>query len=185
MDYTAAQLAAIETIEDPLLIVACAGSGKTQVISQRIIEILRRTEVEPRNVIAFTFTEKAAAELKERVTNLVTETFGNMIGLAELFIGTMHGYALDALQTHVAETFKYSVLDDVQTRLLIDRHSRESGLTATDAVVNGQEKKLRRYVNSRLYMQVTNILREDDVDASLLPAELAGNLNDVFSATFR
>ena len=100
-----------------------------------------------------------------------------MIGLAELFIGTMHGYALDALQTHVAETFKYGVLDDIQTRLLIDRHSRESGLTTTDAVVNGQPRKLRRYVNSRLYMQVTNILREDDVDASLLPAELVGNLN--------
>src|SRR5215469_18778572 len=89
----------------------------------------------------------------------------------------MHGFALDALQTHVAETFKYGVLDDIQTRLLIDRHSRASGLTLTDAVVNGQSKKLRRYVNSRLYMQVTNILREDDVDTSLLPAELVGSLN--------
>ena len=64
-----------------------------------------------------------------------------MIGLAELFIGTMHGYALDALQTHVAETFKYGVLDDIQTRLLIDRHSRESGLTTTDAIVNGQPQE--------------------------------------------
>ena len=177
MDYTAAQRAAIQTIDDPLLIVACAGSGKTQVISQRIIEILRRADVEPRNIVAFTFTEKAAAELKERVTNLVTAALGNMIGLAELFIGTMHGYALDALQTHVAETFKYGVLDDIQTRLLIDRHSRESGLTLTDAIVNGQAKKLRRYVNSRLYMQVTNILREDDVDANLLPGQLVDNLD--------
>ena len=166
VEYTEAQLAAIVTIDDPLLIVACAGSGKTQVISQRIIEILRRPDVKPSNIVAFTFTEKAAAELKERVTNLVTEAFGNVIGLAELFIGTMHGYALDALQTHVAETFKYGVLDDIQTRLLIDRHSRESGLTKTDAIVNGQPRKLRRYVNSRLYMQVTNILREDDVDGA-------------------
>jgi DNA helicase-2/ATP-dependent DNA helicase PcrA len=177
VEYTEAQRAAIATIDDPLLIVACAGSGKTQVISQRIIEILRHPGVEPRNIVAFTFTEKAAAELKERVTNLVTETFGNVIGLAELFIGTMHGYALDALQTHVAETFKYSVLDDIQTRLLIDRHSRESGLTTTDAVVNGQPRKLRRYVNSRLYMQVTNILREDDVDQALLSADLTGALD--------
>lgn len=176
MEYTPAQLAAIETIDDPLLIVACAGSGKTQVISQRIIEILRREEVEPRNIVAFTFTDKAAAELKERVTNLVTETFGNMIGLAELFIGTMHGYALDALQTHVAETFKYGVIDDIQTRLLIDRHSRESGLTLTDADVDGRKRRLRRYVDSRLYMQVTNILREDDVKTDLIPAELVSNL---------
>jgi DNA helicase-2/ATP-dependent DNA helicase PcrA len=176
VQYTPAQLAAIQTIDDPLLIVACAGSGKTQVISQRIIEILRREDVEPRNIVAFTFTEKAAAELKERVTNLVAETFGNVIGLAELFIGTMHAYALDALQTHVTETFKYAVLDDIQTRLLIDRNSRASGLTLTDAEVNGRKKKLRRYVDSRLYMQITNILREDDVDTSLLPDELVSNL---------
>jgi DNA helicase-2/ATP-dependent DNA helicase PcrA len=111
------------------------------------------------------------------VTSLVTAEFGDMIGLAELFIGTMHGYARDALQTHVAEAFKYGVLDEIQTRLLIDRHSRESGLTTTDALVNGRAKKLRRYVDSRLYMQVTNILREDDVDRDLLPAGLVAALD--------
>jgi DNA helicase-2/ATP-dependent DNA helicase PcrA len=172
MEYTAAQQAAIGTLDDPLLIVACAGSGKTQVISQRMVEILRREDVHPRNIVAFTFTEKAAAELQERVTGLVTAEFGNMLGLAELFIGTMHSYALDAMQTHVAETFKYGVLNDIQTRLLIDRNSRKSGLTTTEAVVNGKPRKLRRYVNSALYMQVMAILREDDVTESLLPAEL-------------
>jgi DNA helicase II / ATP-dependent DNA helicase PcrA len=170
--YSAAQLAAISTIDEPLLIVACAGSGKTQVISQRIVEILRREDVEPRNIVAFTFTDRAAAELKERVTTLVTAEFGNVLGLAELFIGTMHGYALDAMQTHVAETFKYNVLNDIQTRLLIDRNSRKSGLTTTDAVVSGQARKLRRYVNSALYMQVMAILREDEVDESLLSPDL-------------
>ena len=74
MEYTTAQRAAIATIDDPLLIVACAGSGKTQVISQRMIEILRRPGVEPRNIVAFTFTEKAAAELKERVTAMPVTT---------------------------------------------------------------------------------------------------------------
>lgn len=99
MEYTATQRATIGTLDDPLLIVACAGSGKTQVISQRIVETLRRDDVEPKNIVAFTFTEKAAAELKERVTNLVNAELGDMTGLAELFIGTMHGYARD-LQEH-------------------------------------------------------------------------------------
>jgi DNA helicase-2/ATP-dependent DNA helicase PcrA len=172
VEYTEAQRAAIATIDVPLLIVACAGSGKTQVISQRIIEILRRPDVEPRNIVAFTFTEKAAAELKERVTNLVTAEFGDMTGLAELFIGTMHAYALDALHAHVPVAFKYNVLNEVQTRLFIDRNSKASGLTVTDAIVNGTPKKLRRYVDSRLYMQVLGILREDDVDKALLPDQL-------------
>jgi DNA helicase-2/ATP-dependent DNA helicase PcrA len=175
--YTGKQRDAIETLDDPLLIVACAGSGKTQVISQRIVEILRRPGVEPRNIVAFTFTEKAAAELKERVTSLVTKQLGGMIGLAELFIGTMHGYALDMLQTYVPAAFKYNVLDEIQARLFIDRNSRASGLTVTEAVVNGTPRKLRRYVDSRLYMQAMSILREDDVDETLLPDSLiaAGN----------
>src|SRR5262249_34678373 len=146
-------------------------------ISQRIVEILRRPDVGPRNIVAFTFTDKAAAELKERVTTLVTTEFGNMLGLAELFIGTMHGYARDALQSHVPEAFKYGVLDEIQTRLFIDRNSQKSGLTVTEAVVNGKPQMLKRYVHSRLYMQVMNILREDDVDQDLLPASLADALS--------
>ena len=141
MEYTDAQRAAIGTLDEPLLIVACAGSGKTQVISQRIVEILRLPGVEPKNIVAFTFTEKAAAELKERVTTLTTAAFGEMTGLAEMFIGTMHGYARDLLQTWVPDAFKRNVLSDIQTRLFIDRNSRASGLTVTDAVVNGHAEE--------------------------------------------
>ena len=96
--------------------------------------------------------------------------------MAELFIGTMHGYARDLLQTWVAEAFKRNVLSDIQTRLFIDRNSRACGLTVTDAVVNGTPKKLKRYVNSPLWMQVLAILREDDVDEALLPPELSAAL---------
>src|SRR3984885_3983014 len=124
MEYTDAQRAAIGTLDEPLLIVACAGSGKTQVISERIVEILRRPGVEPKNIVAFTFTEKASAELKDRVTTLTSAAFPGMTGLAELFIGTMHGYARDQLQTWVPLTFKRNVLSDIQTRLFIDRHRR-------------------------------------------------------------
>ena len=78
MQYTHAQRAAIGTLDEPLLIVACAGSGKTQVISERIVETLRLPGVEPKNIVAFTFTDKAAAELKERVTALTTAAFPEM-----------------------------------------------------------------------------------------------------------
>ena len=176
MEYTGAQRAAIATLDEPLLIVACAGSGKTQVISERIVEILRLPGVEPKDIVAFTFTEKAAAELKERVTELTTAAFPEMTGLAELFIGTMHGYARDLLQTWVPEAFKRNVLSDVQARLFIDRNSRASGLTVVDAVVNGIPRKLKRFVNSPLYMQVLSILREDDVNEELLPDSLSDAL---------
>src|SRR5262245_65052351 len=128
--YTPAQAEAIACLDRPLQIIACAGSGKTQVISQRIAAILAQPGVKPRNLIAFTFTDKAAAELKERVLSIVEREIGRVTGLAEMYIGTMHGYCLDLLQRLVPEKFKFSVLTEVTARLFVDRFSSKSGLTA-------------------------------------------------------
>ncbi|MFE1664103.1 ATP-dependent helicase [Microbacterium sp. P02] len=166
--YTPAQQDAIAEIARPLQLVACAGSGKTQVISQRISHILGQPGVEPRNVVAFTFTDKAAAELKERIHSIVESEHGGVQGMAEMFIGTMHAYCLNLLQTFVPEAFKFGVLTEITQRLLVDRNSRESGLTTCPTTSSGTPK-LRRFVNSKLYMQVLSILQEDDVDFELVP----------------
>src|SRR6185295_10742268 len=86
MTYTTAQAEAIASVDRPLQIIACAGSGKTQVISQRIVAILAKPGVKPRNVVALTSTEKAAAELKGRVLSLADRELGNVTGLAEMYI---------------------------------------------------------------------------------------------------
>lgn len=160
--YTAPQAEAIECLDQPLQIIACAGSGKTQVISQRIASILARPGIVPRNVIAFTFTEKAAAELKERVLAIVERDLGEVEGLAEMYIGTMHGYALDLLQRLVPDKFKFSVLTDITAQLFVDRYSKKSGLTTCPT--SAKQGVLRRYLNSRLYLQVLSVLREDVID---------------------
>ena len=167
--YTAAQQEAITCLDEPLQIIACAGSGKTQVISQRIASILSLPGVEPRNVIAFTFTEKAAAELKERLHSVLDEVGVGTQGIAEMYVGTMHGYALDLVQRLVPETFKFSVLTEITTRLFIDRNSRKSGLTECPTLSPGTPR-LRRFLHSKLYMQATSVLREDTVDEQLVPA---------------
>ncbi|WP_329317925.1 ATP-dependent helicase [Streptomyces sp. NBC_01262] len=177
MHLTPAQHAAIATIEQNLLIVACAGSGKTEVIAQRIAGLLRKPGVTPKNIVAFTFTEKAAGELKERVHARIRIEHGEVHGLAEMYIGTMHGYALELLHSHVPEAFKYNVLNDVQTRLIIDKYSKVSGLTTTNMVVQGTPKPLRRWVDSRLYQQAMSILREDDVDLDHLRPDVAEGLD--------
>lgn len=160
--YTANQLDAIATIGQNLQIVACAGAGKTQVVSERVINILRDNAgagLKPCNLVAFTFTERAAAELKDRIIRGVRETLGDVTGMAEMYVGTIHGYCLQLLQTRMPEYFKYQVLNDVQTRLLVDRASRKSGLT---------DLGLRRWLESRLYLDVLEILREADVDEKKL-----------------
>ncbi|QFS89930.1 ATP-dependent DNA helicase PcrA [Mycobacterium sp. THAF192] len=154
-------------MDEPLQIIACAGSGKTQVISQRIANIIGVPGVEPRNIVAFTFTEKAAAELKDRVLRLVTEQHGDVVGMAEMYIGTMHGYCLDLLQRLVPDTFKFSVLTEITARLLVDRNSKKSGLTACPTS-SAKTPTLRRFVHSRLYLQIASILREDIVDEALV-----------------
>ncbi len=185
MEYTENQRAAIETLAEPLLVIACAGSGKTQVISQRVIELLR-SGVPSAAIVAFTFTDKAAAELKGRITKLAKNELGTVVGLAEMFIGTMHAFALDMLQTYVAETFKYSVLSDVQTRLLVDRYSHQSGLTTALARVSGRDPQpLKRYQDSRLYLQAMSMVREDAIDFSRLPADVVealGAFQDLLAA---
>lgn len=175
-DYTPAQHEAISCLDEPLQIIACAGSGKTQVISQRIANILGQPGVVPKNVVAFTFTEKAAAELKDRVLRLVNEQHGEVVGMAEMYIGTMHGYCLDLLQRLVPDTFKFSVLTEITTRLLIDRNSRRSGLT-TCPTTSANTPTLRRYVHSRLYLQIMNILREDVIDDALIDQRVLESLD--------
>lgn len=167
VSYTASQKAAIDEILRPLQLIACAGSGKTQVISQRISRILAQPGVVPGNIIAFTFTEKAAAELAERIHTIVEAEHGEVLGMAEMYIGTMHGFCLDLLQTYVPDAFKFGVLTDITQRLLIDRNSKESGLTSCPLLAGGT---LSRWKDSRLYMQALSILQEDAVDHEAVPA---------------
>lgn len=173
--YTAAQQQAIECVDRPLQIIASAGSGKTQVISERIASLLLHGLAEPRNVVAFTFTDKAAAELKDRILSLVEAHNPDAAGMAEMFVGTMHGYALNLLQTYLPEAFKYSVLNEAQNRLFIDRYSKQSGLTTCPTAAQ-KVPFLRRYRDSRLYMQALGILREDEVDYSVVDSRVLDSL---------
>lgn len=77
----------------------CAGSGKTEVVARRVVHLLSPGEGEglaPRNIIAFTFTDKAAAELKERIITHCREALGEVPGLAEMFVGTIHAFFTNA-----------------------------------------------------------------------------------------
>ncbi len=113
MDYTERQLEAINHLDGNLQVIACAGSGKTQVLAQRIVNILKNKAPEgigPANIVAFTFTDKAAGELKDRIHRLCREQLGQSVGLAEMFVGTIHGFCLDLLQTYQYRFLKYRVL---------------------------------------------------------------------------
>src|SRR6185295_14422291 len=102
MELTESQARAVRHDGGNLQLIACAGSGKTEVVARRVVHLLtpgRTDSMAPANIVAFTFTEKAAAELKERVVTRAREALGEVTGLAEIFVGTIHAFCLELLKT--------------------------------------------------------------------------------------
>ena len=115
--FTPDQARAIAHRQGNLQLIACAGSGKTEVLANRVAGLLDPKAADPclpRNIVAFTFTEKAAGELKERITRRVEEQHGPITGMAEMFVGTIHAFCLDLLQNEIPAFLKYGVLNEVQ-----------------------------------------------------------------------
>lgn len=164
MKLTKAQERAVKYNGGNLQLIACAGSGKTEVVARRVAHLLTTQEgrLEPRNIVAFTFTNKAAAELKERIL-LRTKEAGNddITGMAEMYVGTIHGFCQELLQTEVPKYLKYEVLEPIRQNLYVNRKSSKTGLT-TSSKLNGTS--LRRWIDTDNYLSALAVLREDEVD---------------------
>lgn len=119
----------IENDASHLQVIACAGSGKTESISRRIARLISEGEA-PESIVAFTFTEKSAAELKDRIYRKVEDIKGTeFLGrLGPMFVGTIHSYCFRVLQDHVPKYGNYDVLDQHRHSALVSRRLHELNL---------------------------------------------------------
>ena len=111
------QLAAVEHCDTPLLVLAGAGSGKTSVITQKIAYLIQRRKLAPSKIAAITFTNKAAKEMRERVSKLITSEDANA-----LTVCTFHALGLKFLQIEHARAGLrkgFSVLDADDSEVII------------------------------------------------------------------
>ena len=87
--------------DGPLLILAGAGSGKTRVITCRIAHLIRSRDVDPGNILAVTFTNKAANEMRERLERMIDMPLGRGVGYGGLWISTFHSACVRILRQHI------------------------------------------------------------------------------------
>ena len=124
-DLNEAQRAAVEYIDGPSLVIAGAGSGKTRVLTYKIAYLLNQG-MKPWSIMALTFTNKAAREMKERIGKLV----GNDLA-QHLYMGTFHSIfsrILRAEAEHIGFNNNFTIYDESDSRSLIKAIVKEMGL---------------------------------------------------------
>ncbi len=122
---TLPQRAAVTHRGSPLLVVAGAGSGKTRVLTRRIAHLLATGDAPPWGVLAITFTNKAAEEMRKRVAELVGPRADKM------WVSTFHSSCLRILRSHadrLGYRSAFTVYDDTDSRRLIEMIVAEMGL---------------------------------------------------------
>lgn len=119
------QLKAVKTTEGPLLVLAGAGSGKTRVLTTRIAYLIEEMGISPFNILAITFTNKAAKEMRERVSAML----GPMA--YQIQISTFHSFGLTIVKENyerLGYKKEFTILDSEDSLAIIKKILKDSGL---------------------------------------------------------
>ena len=149
--------------EGPLLLFAGAGSGKTRVLTHRVAYLIAVRNVSPRQIMAVTFTNKAAHEMKERIGKLVGESIGR-----HLWVGTFHATCARLLREHgqnIGLDRNFVVYDDSDQITLIKECFRQLLIDekkfAPRAVLSHISKAKEKLVTPAKYPQLFHGYFED------------------------
>ena len=180
MQLNPQQQEAVECTEGPLLIIAGAGSGKTRVLTQRIAYLITEKQVNPWNILAITFTNKAAGEMRERVDRLANVNGGSV------WVSTFHSTCVRILRRFIdrlgydtnftiydTDDQKHIMKDiikqqDLDTRIYKDRALLSAISSAKNELISPEEYRLdaagdwNRQVISKVYAAYQHVLKQNN-----------------------
>ena len=198
-DLNDRQKEAVNYTNGPLLIIAGAGSGKTKVLTTKVAHLIRNENINPENILAITFTNKAAKEMKSRIINLV-----GMVGY-DMQISTFHSFGLSIIKKHYDKlglNKNFTILDSEDTLTLIknilkDMNCEENPKGIRNIISNNKNALIdayqyERFVNTEydkivleVYQKYTDRLKinnsVDFDDLLMLPIVLFKNNKDILN----
>lgn len=170
LQYTPDQQSAIDYRGGNLLILACAGSGKTEVVARRIANLVSEG-VAKESIVAFTFNERAAEELKARIRGHLEDVYPQDPEIGEMYVGTIHSFCLQILKETDPTYRNYEVMDDAGQAALISRYyyfdSGNEGIglhRLEDRVNGGYWRTIGTFTKTLSIVHQQNILIDDISD---------------------
>ena len=146
------------TTEGPLLVLAGAGSGKTRVLTYRIAHILESTDAAPWEILAITFTNKAAAEMRERLSALVGPRTRGM------WVSTFHSMCVRMLRADaevLGFTKNFTIYDDADSKRLVKDIMAELDIDPRRFPLNALRNRISQAKNE---LQVAEVFAEGAID---------------------
>ena len=162
-----AQKEAVTHLEGPLLIVAGAGSGKTKVLTARIANIIKEKKAYPNQILAVTFTNKAAKEMQTRVSQIIGST---AVGLS--WLGTFHSICAKMLRKHAAAVnlnSNFTIIDTDDQNRLIKNICKAENIDVKKLSPKYISAIIDKWKNKGFYPDEVNINKKDIYEKTILP----------------
>ena len=159
------QLEAVKITDGPLLILAGPGSGKTRVITHKIAYLLEENKAKPWEILAITFTNKAAKEMKERLTKLIDDN------VRDMQISTFHSFGLKIIK----ENYKFfnlnstfSIIDEADSISVIKKIMKEMNIDEKMLTAKSVKYKISSAKNELLTPDAYSVFQKGEVDENVV-----------------